>query len=272
MNTIYQKVNPFLILLCFGVLMLSSCGSTKKIVYFSNLDSTQVKQIPMAVYVPPVIVTDDILNITIQTLDVDATSALNQTSSAQGAAASAGAGNAGGAAAGASSSAISGFLVDHDGNVEIPLLGVVKVAGLNTTEAKNLIKSKAAKFYKDPTVQVRFGAYKITIMGEVAKPASYLLPNEKVTVLDAISLAGDVTVYGKLNNILLLRDDGDKKDVIRLDLTSSTLISSPYYYLKQNDVIYVEPIKVKAAVTNAARNQLITIGVAVATLLVTILR
>lgn len=263
MNNIYKR-NRFLsmIIVC-GALFFSSCKSTQNVVYFADLDSTKVKEVPMAVFKEPIIQTDDILNITIQTLDVNATSTLNQTSSSP---------------AGSSSSsstpeaaAISGFLVDRAGNVEIPIIGVVKVAGLTTAAAKDAVRDKAGKFYKDPTIQVRFANYKITILGEVVRPSSYTLPNEKVTVLDAISMAGDLTIYGKRENILLMRDNGDKKEIVRLNLNSSAILSSPYYYLKQNDVLYVEPSKAKAAANNAPRTQLITIGISVATLLITIL-
>ncbi|MCD0486872.1 polysaccharide biosynthesis/export family protein [Pedobacter sp. MC2016-14] len=208
----------------------------------------------------PVIQTDDILSINIQTIDFASSSALNQAPVFSG-----------GGATGAGTLPVSGFLVDKSGNVEMPMLGIIKLSGLTTTAAKELIRSKAAKYYKDPTVQVRFANYKITVLGEVVKPATYTVPNEKVTVLDAISMAGDLTIFGKRENVLLIRDNGNKKEMIRLDLTSSNLIGSPYFYLKQNDVLYVEPTKAKIAANNAPRNQMITIGISVVALLITII-
>lgn len=268
MKNIYKRNRFILCLLALGALLFSSCGTPQNVVYMSNLDSVKYTQIQRAQFKQPLIQTDDILNITIQTQDITETSALNQTSlspgGAQAAPVAAGAG-------GAATAAISGFLVNQNGNVEIPILGVVKVAGLTTDEARELVKSKASKFYKDPTVQVRFSNYKITMLGEVNKPSTYTMPNEKVTIFDAISLAGDLTIYGKRNNIMLMRDNGDKKDIVRLDLNSSTILSSPYYYLQQNDVIYVEPSKAKAAANNAPRIQLISIALATATLLVALL-
>jgi len=241
-----------LVLLC----ILGSCGTPQNVVYLSNLDTARYTQIPKAAFNQPLILTDDVLSITIQTQDVTDPSAFNQTSSnsekEQGA-------------------AMSGFLVDESGNVEIPIIGAVKVGGLTTTQAKELIKTRAAKYYKDPTVQVRFANFKITVLGEVSKPAAYTVPNEKITIFDAISLAGDLTIYGKRGNVMLMRDNGDKKDIIRLDLNSSQVISSPYYYLKQNDVIYVEPSSGKVAANNAGKIQFITIAISVATLLITIL-
>ncbi|HEY0175233.1 MAG TPA: polysaccharide biosynthesis/export family protein, partial [Pedobacter sp.] len=222
MNNIYTKNNIFCLLALCGAFLLSSCGTPKNVVYFSDLDSAKVRQIPNAVFVEPLIQTDDLLSITIQTLDFSTLSAVSQTS----------------ASTAASSpqlpAPITGFLVDKDGNVEIPIVGIVKVAGLTTSKAKEVIRAQASRYYKDPTIQVRFANYKITVLGEVLRPASYTMPNEKVTVLDAISMAGDLTILGKRENVLLMRDNGDKKEVVRLDLTSSKVFASPYFYLKQN--------------------------------------
>jgi len=258
MNILYAFNKISIYLLLFSAIFLSSCGSTPNVVYLSNLDSTKYTQIPKAAFTQPLIQTDDILSITIQTQDVTDPSAFNQTSN--------GSGNAE-----QKSTEISGFLVDEEGNVEIPIIGAVKVSGLTTNRAKDLIKLRASKYYKEPTVQVRFSNYKVTILGEVAKPAAYVLPNEKVTIFDAISLAGDLTIYGKRDNVMLMRDNGDKKDIIRLDLTSSQVVASPYYYVRQNDVIYVEPTKARTAANNSARTTMITIGISLATLLITIL-
>jgi polysaccharide export outer membrane protein len=261
MKKIYFKCNVVLAFLILGTFLLSSCGSTQNVVYLSNLDTAaKYQQIAKAAFKQPLILTDDVLSITIQTQDVTDPSAFNQTSSKS-------------SVEGADSeknAAMTGFLVDGDGNVEIPIIGAIKVAGLTTSQAKVLVKEKASKYYKDPTVQVRFANYKITILGEVAKPASYAVPNEKITVFDAISLAGDLTIYGKRENVMLMRDNGDKKDIVRLNLNSSDVIASPYYYLQQNDVIYVEPSKAKAAANDSQKVQLTTIAISVLTLLVTI--
>jgi polysaccharide export outer membrane protein len=241
-------------------IVASSCGTTKDAVYFANIDSTKFHEVPVAQFKEPLIQTDDILNITIQTLEVGTSTAVDQTSAV-----------ATGSISG-DKAPVSGFLVDKAGNIELPIMGVVKVAGLTTFEAKEALRSKAEQYYKSPTIQVRFANYKITVLGEVLKPAAYTVPYEKVTVLDAIALAGDLTIYGKRKNVMLIRDNGEKKDIIRLDLTSTALISSPYYYLKQNDVIYVEPTKGKVAVNNTATNKLITIGFSAAALLLSIIR
>lgn len=256
-----HKCSLWYFFLLGGILLLSSCGATQNVTYFSDLDSTNLAEVQMAEFKEPLILPDDILQITIQTLDVNANNAMSQTSPSS-TNATAGIPSAG--------TAVTGFLVDKDGNVEIPILGVMKLSGLTSTAAKELIRQRATLYYKDPTIQVRFANYKITVLGEVTKPSTYTVPNERVTILDAISMAGDLTIYGKRENVLLMRENGDKKEVVRLNLNSSKTISSPYYYLKQNDVVYVEPSKAKAAANNAPRIQLITILISITTLLVTI--
>jgi polysaccharide export outer membrane protein len=262
MNSSPKKNTILYLFAICGILSISSCGSTKETVYFSNLDTAKVTQVPISKFQKPLIQTDDILNITVQTRDIEAPMGLGE------------AGIPGGTSLKESGSlpAINGYLVNEEGNVELPMLGVIKVAGLTTSEATKEIRDRAAKYYKEPTVQVRFANYKITILGEVAKPAAYTVPNEKVTVLDAISMAGDLTIYGKRKNVMLIRDNGDKKDIIRLDLTSSTLMSSPYFYLKQNDVLYVEPSKGKIAANTAGSTRFITVGLSVIALIFTAIR
>ena len=257
MNKMY-KIKFLLGFLICGAFAMTSCSSTKDTVYFANIDSAKYNQIPKAEFKEPLIQTDDILTISVQSLGIDAFLAPPGTAAT-------------GTSAISNNGAVSGYLVNKSGNVEIPMLGVVKLAGLTTSEATEVIKGKANMFYKEPTVQVRFANYKITVLGEVARPATYTVPSEKVTVLDAISMAGDLTIYGRRNNIMLMRDNGDKKDVVRLDLNSSTLISSPYFYLKQNDILYIEPTKAKNAANNAPAKQLVTISIAVVTLIVTLI-
>lgn len=232
--------------LLFAIL-LGSC-SVKNIVYFNDLPADSLKVMKAgADFTEPVIQADDILSITIQTLDPTTSSVVNQAEAVQAVGAS--------SASNVGNQVISGFLVDKDGYVHMTLLGKVKVLGLTTYQARELITKKASEFYRNPTVQVRFANYKITVLGEVMRPAAYTVPNEKVTVLDALGLAGDLTIYGKRENVLLVREENGKKAMVRLNLNDSDIFQSPYYYLRQNDVIYVEPGKAKAAANNAARTQ-----------------
>jgi len=254
----------YLATLCSGALLvfiISSCGSGRKAIYFSDLGADQVSHKVAAEYYEPLIQTDDILTINIQTIDPRAAAPVNQS---------------GGVSTGGNPAqnepAITGYLVDKEGNVEMPMLGIVKLGGLTTTEAKEVIRKKAGTYYKNPTIQVRFANFKITILGEVARPASYTIPNERISVLDAISLAGDLTIFGKRDDVMLIRNNGNYKEIARLNLNSSELMASPYFYLKQNDVLYVEPNKAKTSTNNAPKMQIITIAIAVATLVVTAIR
>lgn len=235
------------------VAALSSCKSYKDIAYFDDLpDSLQVVNIKTAEYSQPVIQSDDILSISIQTIDPQLAAPVNQsvTMPAIGSSSSSSIG----------SQQITGFLVDQNGEVELSMIGKVKLAGQTTHQARDLIKQKASLYYKQPSVQVRFANFKVTVIGEVAKPAAYTLPNENVSILDALGLAGDLTIFGKRENVLLVRDNNGEKQFVRFNLNKSEIFRSPYFYLKQNDVIYVEPNEGKAASTDAARNRTFTIA------------
>lgn len=246
--------------------MSFSCVVTEKSVYFNNVpDSTELFEVLPSEFREPIIQPDDILSVTIQTIDPATTEAVNQVSSMPAVGASSGTVTG--------QQVISGFLVDKSGEIAIPMLGSIKLSGLTTFQAREVIQAKAAKFFKDPTVQVRFANFKITVIGEVGRPATYTLPNEKVTLLDALGLAGDLTIYGKRENVLLVRDNNGKKEFTRFNLNSTEVFKSPYFYLRQNDVIYVEPGKGKVAANNVARTQTIAlVGSIISVLIVAISR
>ena len=252
--------------LCFLLLVTFSCSSIKNIKYFQDIpDSGKLKNIPVAAYIEPKIQVDDILTIIVSTVDPTATLGINLGNIAASSSASS-------ASSAISQPVINGYLVNKSGEVELPIVGNVKVIGLTTIEATQLIKTQASKFYNNPSVIVRYANFKITVTGEVTHPSIYVMPNEKVTILDALAIAGDLTIYGKRNNILLLRDNADgEKNVYRIDLTQSDLISQPYYYLRQNDYIYVEPTKGKAAANDVAQTRDIAILSSIITVVVIII-
>jgi len=133
------------------------------------------------------------------------------------------------------------YIINKNGNIEFPVLGKVKIGGLNRQEATDLLVSKISKYAKDPLVNIRITNFTITVLGEVNRPGSFIIQDEKVTISEALGLAGDLTIYGKRNNILLVREiDGIKKFSI-IDLTSVRTLTSSTFGLKQNDLIYVEP-------------------------------
>lgn len=235
----------------FVITLSSSCVSNKKIAYFQDIQSVnQAKLENAAAFTEPTIQPDDILSINIFTLNPQSGAIINQAALTP---------TLGSNTNTSLATQSTGFLVDKNGEIELSLIGKLKVAGLTTYQARELIREKSSEVYKQPNVQLRFANFKVSILGEVNAPSAYTLPNEKVTILDALSLAGDLTIYGKRENVLIIRDNNGKKEFARLDLNSSDIFNSPFYYLKQNDVVYVEPNKRKVSASNSAQIQ--TIGV-----------
>ena len=252
----YTK-NTFILVPLFLILIVgTSCSTTKKIRYFEDLpDSGILKSIQGAVYTEPKIQPDDIITVVVQTADPLATQTINM-----GNIASASPGNMVGTQA--VNQPTLGYLVDNNGFIEMAVLGKVKVAGYTTSEAKDIIKNLAARdnAYRNPTVIVRFANFKVSVAGEVNKPGTYIMPNERVSVLDALAMAGDLTIYGKRENVLLLRTNPDgTKMPYRINLQKSDIMKEPYFYLRQNDYVYIEPTKAKAAANDFAQAKNITI-------------
>lgn len=163
------------------------------------------------------------------------------------------------------------YLVDKDGGIDMPLIGRVIVRGLTMNEARNDISGKLLTFLKDPIVTVRLQNFKVTILGEVTRPANYYVSNERVSVLDALGMAGDMTIYGRRENVLLIREKDGKKSLTRLNLNTSALFRSPYYYLQQNDIVYVEASKEKVVANDRTTLRSITLVTAVISLFTVIL-
>lgn len=232
------------------MLLLSSCAAPKNVTYFKDVpDTLKQKMVEMSAYYTPVIQPDDILQVSIQTLDPAATALLSQQTTATWPSIGANTGSA----ANPTAINVSGYLVDKEGSVILPLIGKVKAEGKTTDAIRDEIRAKAAEYYKDPVVTVRFANFKITVLGEVARPSTYVMPSEKVTLLDAIGIAGDLTIYGRRENVMLIRDHNGKKEFVRFNLNSSSIFTSPYFYLHQGDVVYVEPNKAKVASTDMAQ-------------------
>jgi len=250
-------------------LAMISCSSAKKIKYFDDIpDSGQLANIGQGDYTPPKIQTDDLLTVILQTADPLASQIVNI-----GNVSVAGSGNAVGTAV-PSSQILSGYLVDENGEINMPIIGKVKVAGYTTTEAGKVINDLASKLYKNPTVIVRYANFKISVTGEVLHPGQYIVPNEKVNILDGLAMAGDLTIYGKRDNVLLIRENADgTKTPYRVNLTKSNIMTSNFYYLRQNDIIYVEPSKAKSAATDITQAKtLAIIGTALSLLIVLVSR
>jgi polysaccharide export outer membrane protein len=222
-------------LLLFG---FTSCVSTQKATYFNNLSEKEFADEDVI----PVIQKSDLLSITVSSLNPEATIIFNMPNQPVISTAS----GMGG------SSQTTGYLVNTDGDIVFPILGRIKAAGFTQKQltdnlAQTLVQKK---LLVDPIVNVRIINFKVTVLGEVTKPTVVPVPNEKISMLEAIGMAGDMTLYAQRDNVLLIRVENGKKITRRINLNSPEFISSSYYYLKTNDVIYVEPNKTKVSSTS----------------------
>lgn len=242
------------------IVLVSSCSANKQIIYFQDIQNTKSADIEnSAVYKEPVIQPDDNLSINIFTLNQQTGAIINQAAATP---------ILGGNANSAMSQQVTGFIVDKNGDIELALAGKIHVAGLTTYEARQTVRETVVKYYNEPNVQLRFANFKVSVLGEVNSPSTYNMPNEKVSIMDALSLAGDLTVYGRRDNVLIVRDNNGKKQYAHVNLNSSEIFNSPFFYLKQNDLVYVEPNKAKNTANNASQVQVIGIITSVLSVLV----
>lgn len=214
----------FILTLLVGVL-LTSCGPLKEdIVYFQNAKNFETI-VDTDTFTPKFKV-NDIVSIYVSTYDIEASRPFNLIKQ------SGGSGNA----------QYLDYLVDTDGNIDFPVLGKVKLLGLTVEEAKELIKKKLSDGYlKDPIVNMRILNFRISVLGEVRSPGTYTVSGERITIMEALGLAGDLTIKGRRDNILVVRDFNGTKTYTRINLTNKEVFNSPVYFLTQNDVVYVEP-------------------------------
>jgi polysaccharide export outer membrane protein len=239
MKIVDLKTNPrsffglFIIVLS---LLISSCGSnTKKVAYFDGIHDVTIKsKYPPNVESP--IQLNDLLSITVSSANPTASAIFNAPNESTPSTNQATSGN----------TLTVGYLVNLNGDIQFPVLGKIHAADLTKTQLQNLLVKQLidTKQLVDPIVTIRQLNFRVSVLGEVTHPGVFTTPNEKISLLEALSFAGDITIYGKKDNVLLIRED-DKGDrlVARIDLTSRDLFTSPYYYLRSNDVLYIEPSK-----------------------------
>ena len=233
-----KKIN--IILIVSTLLIFTGCTTQKKLAYFNTVTASSAESINAQLKnerADARILTDDRLSITVSALDPNAVAIYNLPFVSF-------------ASPGSdqiyASPVLQSYLVNSQGNINFPVLGEIKLEGLTLTEAGNLIKSKLAEHVADPIVNIRFVNFRITVLGEVLRPGQFPVTNERVTILDALGLAGDMTAYGRRDNVLLTRNNNGKLEFARINLNSDEVFKSPYFYLQQNDVIYVEPNTVKS--------------------------
>lgn len=220
-------------------LLLTSCMSTKNVTYFQNkdqIDATLSKQLYDAKIMPK-----DILQIQVFSMTPEASDPFNLLKGSSAASSS---------TSNTNQNSVFNYLVDNDGNVVMPIIGQLHLGGLTKNEAEELIKGKIKPYLSETenvVVHVRMMNYKYAVLGGVNAPGLYTTQNEKVSILEAIAQAGDLTTFAYRDRIFLIRENSDgQKEYHQLNLNDANIISSPYYYLQQNDVIYVEPRKIEA--------------------------
>ena len=228
----------------FLLLVSSSCMNMKRATYFYETDNASFKS-ATDLNQEPILQSNDLLSISVSSVNPDAAKMFNvsnvvatESSTLSGLRAQA-----------------SGYLIDEDGYIKFPVLGSLLAAGKTKKELREIITNEliTQKLLIEPIVDVRYLNFKVSVLGEVRNPSVLTIPNEKISLLEALGLAGDITIYGNKQNIALLREENGIKKLRRIDLTSTELLSSPYYYLRSNDIIYVEPTKAKVAESSLVR-------------------
>ena len=263
-NTTFQFMRYFIpVVTALGfILCFSSCNQYKHITYFEDFkDTSKRTSVQTVPFKSPTIQPDDLLSITIETVDPQVSALLNNANDVTQTATS--------TFPAPQQATIPGYLVDKNGEVELPFIGKIKLQDYTTIEARDVVRTEMEKYVKNPIINIKFSNFKVIVFGEVARPATYIMPTEKVTIFDALGQAGDLTIFGRRDDVLVIRDSlNNKKNMVHLNLNSKDIMSSPYFFLQPNDVVYVEPNKSKAASVDAIRNRNITILASIASFLV----
>lgn len=225
-----QKPIKYIVLIVISILF-TSCVSKSKIVYMNNIDNS--KSYESSKQYEPTLQPDDLLSIIISAENPEITVPFNLPQIQ------------GNYEINNNQNGIKTYLIDNEGFIEFPVIGKVKLAGLTRTAATKKMVEIISEYIKKPGVNLRILNYKVSVLGEVIKPGSYTIPSERITILEALSLAGDMTIYGVRDNVLIIREIDGKKTYNRVDLTNADLLNSPFYYLAQNDVVFIEPNKTK---------------------------
>jgi polysaccharide export outer membrane protein len=212
------------------MLLFTSCGSTKKMVYFQDTETVQLNE--TVVNFEPKIQVGDVLSINVSTIEAEAAIPFNLYETPI-------IGN------GVSNAIPLTYLVNAAGEIYFPVIGKLNVEGFTTMEINDKLTTAIEAYIKQPIINIRLTNFRVTIMGEVKNPGTYAVPNERISILEAIGLAGDLTIQGKRKNVTLIREQNEQRQFVNIDLTNKQLFSSPYFYLAQNDVIYVEPNKTR---------------------------
>jgi len=232
------------------LIILSSCASRKEVVYFDDASNfeTLVKDNRFETKFK----TDDLLSIYISTLNPEASAPFNLFR---------------GAEQGGFGNEQVDYLIDKNGEIDFPVIGKVKISGLTTREAQELLKERLKDYLVNPIINIRIRNFSVTILGAVNGPGTFPINGEQISIMEALGLAGDIAIKGRRDNVMVIRDFDGTKVYNRIDLNSKDALSSPVYYLTQNDIVYVEPNK--SGKLESSLDQRVSIGFSIASLIIT---
>ena len=245
----------YILSLAFIAFILSSCTSKKEMIYFHDMAQTAdvVQVIPDSIRnFESVIEPDDMLAISVTALDPNAVAIFNLPLQNYLAA---------GTTELMTTPALQSYIVDNEGYIDYPVLGNIKVSGMTRDQLTKYLKEQISQYVEDPIVSVQCTNYKFTILGEVTKPGSYEFGSERITILDALGKANDMTIYGNHTNVLLIREKNGVRSFHRIDLTQPDVFTSPYYYLQRNDIVYVEPNEARQGAASYSQDQQFLVSV-----------
>ncbi len=228
-----MKINITKILLLLATVIFTSCAS-RNLVYFSDLPQKSQYSTNAVSVAEPKIQPGDLLSIKLSSLSAESNAIFN----------------AGGVVVGGQNNNETGYLVDKNDMITFPIIGKVKLGGLTNEQAREKMTKEVTRYVKDPIVNLRLINFRVTVIGEVSRPNTFNVANEKINLLEALGMAGDMTAFGKRENVLVIREKDGQKTMARVNLNDKEVINSPYFHLQQNDVVYVEPIPARAAQAN----------------------
>lgn len=242
-------------------LLCTGCASQKKVIYLQDVDPLRQQAITQEYEM--IIHRDDLLAIMVNSKDPELAMPFNMPLTTYQL------GTSGGSYG---MQRVLGYLVDAEGNIDFPILGKIKAEGLTRLQLTNLIKNRLIKddLIKDPIVTIQFMNFKISVIGEVARPGSFTISGDRVTLLEALSMAGDLTIYGKRDRVAVIRERDGKRTTLFHDLRSADIFLSPCYYLQQNDIVYVEPNRVRAGQSEINQNNSVNVWLSAISILVTL--
>lgn len=230
-RNIYHGISIFII-----IATLSSCGGVKhaEMIMFDDLNAelTDIDSQPILQ-----IRADDIIGITVASRNQETVQAFQQQLQLQGITGE------------QALNSLNGYRVDEDGLIYLPLLGPIMAGGKTISQLRNDLNDQLVKYIPDASVQVRFVNFRVTLLGEVTRPNTYTIPNERLNVIEAIGMAGDFTPYARRDRVLVIRERGEIRETVRLNTQNKNIFQSPYFYLQPNDIVYVQPLKARQYAT-----------------------